>query len=189
MFCPRCGRNIALGQPCGCSVEAFPLQGLFALSWYEGAWRRMLHRFKFEGRRSLARPLGCWLGGLIASQTDWAPDFVVPVPLHRRRLAERGYNQAYLLARFTAQALHIPLQPLLVKMKAALPQSGLSYRRRKENIRGAFSCRKAPLPGKKALLVDDIYSTGSTMQEAAGVLCKQGLVVYGAVAAFTPRLT
>lgn len=189
LFCPRCGRLFTPCRPCDCSLESFPLQGLFALSWYEGAWRRMLHRFKFEGRRSLARPLGIWLGALVAAQTGWAPDLVVPVPLHRRRLAERGYNQALLLARFTAQALHIPLQPLLVKTKAALPQSGLSYRRRKENIRGAFACSRALPAGKKVLLVDDIYSTGATMQEAAGALLEQGLIVYGAVAAFTPRLS
>lgn len=149
----------------------------------------MLHRFKFEGRRGLARPLGNWLGVLIAEQAGWEPDLVVPVPLHRRRQAERGYNQASLLARFTAQALDIPMLPLLTKPQPALPQSSLSYRQRKENVRGVFAYKGAPLPGKRALLVDDIYSTGATMQEAAGVLHKQGLIVFGAAAAFTPRLS
>lgn len=148
----------------------------------------MLHRFKFENRRGLARPLGRWLGRLIAEQTCWEPDLVVPVPLHRQRLAERGYNQAFLLARFAARALHIPLLSLLVKPKPALPQSSLSFRRRKENIRGAFAYRGTPQPGRRALLVDDIYSTGATMQEAAKVLTEQGLIVFGASAAFTPRL-
>lgn len=189
LFCPRCGRLYAIPQSCGCAVETFPLQGLFALSWYEGAWRRMLHRFKFEGGRSLGRPLGRWLGELVAVQTDWELDLVVPVPLHRRRLAERGYNQSFLLARFAARALHIPLRPLLIKTKAALPQSGLSYRHRKENISGAFAFRGAPLTGKNVLLVDDIYSTGATMQEAAGALREQGAMVYGAAAAFTQRLS
>lgn len=148
----------------------------------------MLHRFKFGGRRGLARPLGRWLGRSIAGQTAWDPDLVVPVPLHRLRLAERGYDQALLLARYAAQELRIPLQPLLVKVKPAQPQSGLTYRRRKENIRGAFACKGRAVAGLKVLLVDDIYSTGATMQEAAKVLHAQGLVVFGAAAAFTPRL-
>lgn len=148
----------------------------------------MLHHFKFRGRRGLARPLGNWLGELIAEQTGWAPDLAVPVPLHRRRLAERGYNQALLLARFTAQRLQIPLHSLLIKPQPSLPQSSLSHRRRKENIRGAFAYRGKYFQGKKILLVDDIYSTGATMLEAAKVLHEHGHTVYGAAAAFTPRL-
>ncbi len=189
LICPRCGHVCAFRQPCDCTVDAIPLRGLFALSWYEGAWRRMLHRFKFEGRRGLARPLGHWLGRMIAEQTDWMPDLAVPVPLHRSRLAERGYDQAYLLARFTAQSLCIPFLPLLVKTRASPPQSSLSYMQRKVNIEGAFSYRGALIkPGETVLLVDDIYSTGSTMQEAAKVLHERGLIVFGAAAAFTPHL-
>jgi len=149
----------------------------------------MLHRFKFKGKRGLARPLGNWLGAQLEEQTCWQLDLAVPVPLHRRRQDGRGYNQAHLLARFTAEAIKIPLLPLLVRPKPTLAQSGLTYRRRIENVRGAFVYRGAPRPGKRALLVDDIYSTGATMQEAAGILHQQGLIVFGAVAAFTPRLT
>ncbi len=189
LICPRCGHVLGVRQPCDCTVELIPLRGLFALSLYEGAWRRMLHRFKFEGRRGLARPLGHWLGRMVAEQTAWEPDLVVPVPLHRRRLAERGYDQASLLARFTAQALRISLFPLLVKSRAAPPQSSLSFRQRKENVSGAFSYRaRSRIAGKRVLLVDDIYSTGATMQEAAKVLHEQGLLVFGAAAAFTPHL-
>jgi ComF family protein len=148
----------------------------------------MLHRLKFEKRRSLARPLGRWLGELIAIETCWEPELVVPVPLHRQRLAERGYNQAFLLARFAAQALQIPLRLLLIKPKPTLPQSSLSFHRRKENIYGAFAYRGGPLPGRRALLIDDIYSTGATMQEAAKVLSEEGLIVFGAAAAYTPRI-
>lgn len=188
LICPRCGRLLSSGQPCSCAVEILPLQGLFALSWYEGAWRQMLHRFKFRGKRALARPLGSWLGTSLGEQTCWELELVVPVPLHRRRQQERGYNQAHLLAYFTAGALGLPLRTLLARPKAAPAQSGLSYRRRLENVRGAFVYRKVSLPGKKVLLVDDIYSTGATMQEAAGILHGQGLTVFGAAAAFTPRL-
>ncbi|MGB4182665.1 MAG: ComF family protein, partial [Dethiobacteria bacterium] len=183
------GKLLRPGLSCSCAVDTAPLQGLFALSWYEGDWRQMLHRFKFGGRRGLARPLGNWLGVQIREETCWQPELAVSVPLHRRRQAERGYNQAGLLARFTAETLKIPLLPLLAKPEPTAAQSGLSYRRRKENVRGAFVYRGAPRPGKRALLVDDIYSTGATMQEAAEVLHEQGLIVFGAVAAFTLRLT
>lgn len=148
----------------------------------------MLHRFKFRGNRALARPLGNWLGRLVGEQTGWQLELVVPIPLHRRREIERGYNQAHLLALFTAETLGIPLLSLLIRPEPAPPQSGLSHRDRLQNIRGAFVCPGAPPPRKRVLLVDDIYSTGATMQEAAAVLSRQGLLVYGAVAAFTPRL-
>jgi ComF family protein len=186
-LCPRCGELLPPAAPCSCIPESAPLRGLFALSWYEGAWRQMLHRFKFRGKRSLARPLGSWLGRLIREETCWEPAFVIPVPLHRRRLRERGYDQAQLLARFAATALGVPLRPLLARIRPTAAQSSLSHHQRQENVRGVFACRRAALPGKRALLVDDIYSTGATMQEAAAVLQKQGLVVFGAVAAFTQR--
>lgn len=189
LICPRCGSLLSPVTPCTCAPESTPLRGLFALSWYEGAWRQMLHRFKFQGKRSLARPLGNWLGRLLLEQACWKPALVVPVPLHRRRLRERGYNQAHLLARFVAAALGAPLCPLLTRIRPTAAQSTLSHRHRLENVRGVFLCREAPLPGGKALLVDDIYSTGATMREAAAALQQQGLTVYGAVAAFTPRLT
>ncbi|NLA04982.1 MAG: ComF family protein, partial [Firmicutes bacterium] len=118
LICPRCGRLLSSGQPCSCAVEILPLQGLFALSWYEGAWRQMLHRFKFRGKRALARPLGSWLGTSLGEQTCWELELVVPVPLHRRRQQERGYNQAHLLAYFTAGALGLPLRTLLARPKA-----------------------------------------------------------------------
>lgn len=121
-------------------------------------------------------------------QGGWQPDLVAPMPLHRHRQQARGYNQAQLLARFTAEALQLPLASLLERRKVTLAQSGLSHRRRLENIRDAFVCRRAPPPGSRILLVDDIYSTGATMHEAAGVLWREGLIVHGAVAAFTPRL-
>jgi len=80
------------------------------------------------------------------------------------------------------------LRLLLEKPKPTLPQSSLSFQQPRENIRGAFVYRGRPLPGKRVLLVDDIYSTGATMQEAARVLSERGLIVFGAAAAFTPRL-
>ncbi|NLA12197.1 MAG: ComF family protein [Firmicutes bacterium] len=187
LFCPRCGQHLPPRISCSCAPEAAPLQGLFALSWYEGVWRQVLHRFKFRGERALARPLGRWLGTLIEEETAWGPELVVPVPLHRRREKERGYNQAHLLARFTAEALGLPLRPLLVRPGEAPPQSSLSYRHRLTNVRGAFLYRGGLQRGNRVLLVDDIYSTGATMQEAAAVLHRRGLLVFGAVAAYTPR--
>lgn len=148
----------------------------------------MLHRFKFRGERALARPLGRWLGALLEAETIWRPELAVPVPLHRRREVERGYNQAHLLARFTAETLRIPLLPLLVRPEAAPAQSGLSYHRRLDNVRGAFLYRGELQQRKRVLLVDDIYSTGATMQEAAAVLHRRGCIVFGAAAAYTPRL-
>jgi competence protein ComFC len=185
LICPQCEQP---GQDCACAAAGLPLQGLFALSWYEGEWRRMLHRFKYAGRRQLARPLGRWLGASLMRRSGWPLEMVVPVPLHRRKEAERGFNQAALIARYTAGALGLPLAGLLVKARFTPSQTSFSRRGRIRNVSGAFSYAGPERCGKAVLLVDDIYSTGATLKEAAAVLACRGITVYGAVAAYNRLL-
>ena len=188
IVCPQCGLVARRVKSCSCAEGATPLQGLFALSWYEGEWRQMLLRLKFAGRRQLARPLGHWLGRELAAEPAWPVAAVVPLPMYRQKEALRGYNQAELIARAAAHELGLPLVRLLKKTRHTASQTGLSLQERKRNVTGAFAvCRPLP-PGRAVLLVDDIYSTGATMGEAALALQRSGLVVYGAVAAYNPRL-
>lgn len=183
-FCPRCEAFYPAGTPrCSCSPAVFP--GLYALSWYEGEWRRLLHRLKYGGRRNLAPPMGRWLGEQVAS-LGWPVDLVTAVPLHSLRLSSRGYNQSWLLAGAAARALGRPAVRLLERMRETPSQTGLSREERRRNVAGAFAAAAvAPLPpGRAVLLVDDIYTTGSTFRSAASVLASRGLAVYGAVLAF-----
>ncbi len=147
----------------------------------------MLHRLKFAGRRQLARPLGRWLAGAL-QETGWPLDLIVPLPLHRQREARRGFNQAELIARHAARAMDVPLVPALVRTRVAPPQTGLSRPERHANVTGVFALRRSIPRSGAVLLVDDIYSTGATLKEAASVLQRAGFTVYGAVVAYNPRL-
>lgn len=118
-------------------------------------------------------------------------DIIVPVPLHRTRLKSRGYNQSLLLARAVASRLSAELgREHLVRIKDTNPQVGLKPKARMANVRGAFSlsnkgCQVESLKGKVVLLVDDVYTTGATINECAKVLSKVSKVVYGLTVAGT----
>ena len=187
VVCPLCG-TLGHGKlpQCSCRQSGFPLQGLFALSFYEGRWRTLLHNLKYRGRRSLARPLGRWLARELLLQGCFMPQIVVPVPLHHSRERVRGFNQSALLARQVAKELQIPFSDLLVRNRETESQTKISRRERLLNVRGAFSCRSELKAGAKILLIDDIFSTGATMKEAANCLQRRGALVYGAVVAYNP---
>lgn len=189
VVCPHCGTPGHGNAPqCGCLQSGFPLQGFFALSFYEGRWRTLLHDLKYRGRRSLARPLGRWLARELQRQGCFLPQMIVPVPLHHSRERERGFNQSALLARQMAKELNIPYSSLLIRSRKTESQTKISRRERLLNVRGAFSCPFEIEAGTKILLIDDIFSTGATMSEAANCLKRRGALIYGAVVAFNlPR--
>lgn len=150
--------------------------------------RRSILRFKFHG----ALELGTLLGSMLATrclEKRGLIDAVIPIPLHGRRLHERGYNQTLEIARPVATALNAPLAPTLLIRSIATPhQTGLSKKQRSENLRSAFA---APRPGllnaKRILLVDDIMTTGATIAAAVMALRKAGAAeVHVAVVARTP---
>ncbi len=188
-ICPSCESLIPPGEgPCSCCPALPYLQSLFALSFYEGQWRFLLQNLKYHGRRSLARPLGRWLGLEISERHFCRPDLVVPVPLYRSREKERGFNQSSLIALYTARVLEIQCLPVLFKTIDTASQATLSRTERFENIRSAFSSSTVFPPGTVILLIDDIYSTGSTLKEAAKALHKSGAEVHAAVIAYNPLI-
>lgn len=104
----------------------------------------------------------------------WEIDFIVPIPLHRKRLEKRGYNQAEIIAEALAKKAGLPVRKNLLKRKRnTKPQKDLSPEERKRNIKGAFSVSRE-LEGENILLIDDIYTTGATLDEAAGALKRAG---------------
>jgi len=152
---------------------------------YEGALRRMIQDFKFHGKIHLARPLGLLMlhafYGMYALNASIVPGTIVPVPLHSGRLRMRGFNQAFLLATQITDLSRQHPEPeflaleadrdILVRCRSTHPQTGLNKDRRKSNIAGAFRVNSPEkVYGKHILLVDDVYTTGATVDECARVL-------------------
>ena len=142
---------------------------------YEGTLRDILHAFKYDGRRSLAAPLGALLrdaGGAVLAGAD----AVVPVPLHPWKRLQRGFNQSADLAR----TLGVPLRPVLWRSRATRPQAGLTPGQRRRNVAGAFALTPWPTQPSKTIekqilvLVDDVMTTGATLDACARVLQRAG---------------
>lgn len=144
---------------------------------YEGHGRRLIHAFKYSHKIHLRRPLGLLtaqsLAGFVAAR---GPDLIVPVPLHVKRLRERGFNQAVLLGEVLAQVWRIPLhRQAMGRIRWTEPQINLTAEQRRDNVKGAFAVRdSAAVAGKRVLLVDDVFTTGSTVEECAKMLKKSG---------------
>lgn len=183
-LCPDCLARIQPLPPNaapGAGRVLRPLSGVRAAARYHEPLRRAIHRFKYSGLRALAPPLGKIL---IANwqQSPWPVDVILPVPLHPARYAERGYNQSALLARELGRGVSIAVdEALLLRAVRTRTQVGLGPRERWENVRGAFRCAdEGRLAGKSVLLVDDVLTTGATMQSCGRTLLAAGArVVWG----------
>jgi ComF family protein len=169
--------SAALGQCPRCRRHPPPISAARAAGEYEGPLRGILHAFKYEGRRGLAPRLGALLRGAGADLLSDA-DCVVPVPLHPWRRLRRGFNQAGALAR----QLGPPAVPGLWRARATSPQTGLDAAARRRNVRGAFVLSPLVPPRSRAhwlanrtvVLVDDVRTTGATLNACAAVLLDAG---------------
>lgn len=154
---------------------------------YDGPIELAIHRFKYQGWRRLAEPLALLLAERLVIE-GLAASVVLAVPLHRERLRERGFNQSELLARELHARLTLePAPGRLVRTRATPPQVGHDRLWRQENVRGAFAWVGAPLEGRSVMVVDDVATTGATL-EACAVALKlggSGPVIGAAVARVT----
>ena len=143
---------------------------------YQGRLKEAVHKLKYRNQLTLAQPLGQLLGTRIAAAgNDFAPHCIIPVPLHPRRLRQRGYNQAVEVARPIARQLGIPLETtLLQRIRKTPPQQGLSAIERRSNLRNAFALT-ARAPALRILLVDDVMTTGETVRECCRTLLAGGV--------------
>lgn len=152
-----------------------------AFGRYEGRLREAVHALKYGGKLALAEPLGRALAEVAAAEGLLAAtDLVVPVPLHPRRQAHRGFNQAEELACSLGRAADKPVVRALVRVRDTPSQTELDERQRRSNVRGAFQPRR-DLRGMRVLLVDDVVTTGSTLRECARVLKAAGAAEVRAV--------
>ena len=192
-LCPRCGKPVTgagPGEPCeDCRGRLVPFRFSRAAAVYDGLWRDLIHQFKFHHRRELATTLG-----VATAEAAWEADLplrvhaLVPVPLHPQRLARRGYNQALELAMVIAEETGVPVLEALVRTargQRAGPQSLRTARQRRRCMRGAFvAWQPGVVRGLSLAVVDDVYTTGATMDEASRALLRAGArEVFGLVAA------
>jgi ComF family protein len=141
---------------------------------FEGPLREAIHQFKYRPCRSLGEPLGAWMADRVRLIRD--VDMIMPVPLHLKRLRQRGFNQALLLAHGLSERFHVSLScNNLVRVRPTRPQVELTGDERIKNVKGAFSLRKpGEVEARHIVIVDDVFTTGATMQECAAVLKKAG---------------
>jgi ComF family protein len=181
-FCTRCGLPFVSREGenhlCGVCLEErrYFTMGR-ALGYYEGPLREAIHRWKYEGKIYLSPLFGNWMAQAFFQY--WENnlfDLLVPVPLHPQRLRKRGFNQALLLTRELSRRTGIPYRKrILEKRRPTTPQVDLSGREREKGVKGAFHLANVEGVREKAiLLIDDVYTTGATVNECSKVLMAGG---------------
>ena len=186
--CPRCGLPATAGDPCGrCLGEPPAYDATIAVFAYAFPADVLVQGLKFRSDLALARLLADELHAEVRAASDAAVDLIMPVPLHDARLRERGYNQSMEIARGIASQLGVHLAAdACIRVRDTAAQLDLPLKERRENVRGAFSCRQA-LEGKTVAVVDDVMTTGATLAELATTLKKFGAIrVVNWVVARTP---
>ncbi|MCS6907961.1 MAG: ComF family protein [Anaerolineales bacterium] len=186
-LCDRCGLPLPTSAACPtCADRAFILDGLRGYGRYSGPLRNVIHRLKYHRDVSLAETLSLRLIELFL-ETNWVCDLVVPVPLGVVRRRERGYNQAALIAYPLALAVRIPYSGrALQRVRETSSQVDLGLSQRLENVRDAFWADASSVKGKSVLVVDDVMTTGATINECAKALKEAGArAVFGLVVART----
>lgn len=185
-WCAQCGRPFAAPPEgiasathrCGtCLLQTPAYDCARAVGFYQGALRDIIHAMKYRGVPALTAPLAALMQAQF--HTHWQqqrPDALLPVPLHRSKLRTREFDQALALARHLSLATGVPLwSDVLIRHRPTRSQVGLQAQARRQNIRGAFTVRKPQAClGKALLLIDDVYTTGATVQECARVLRAAG---------------
>lgn len=175
--CPQCG--LSLEKPslplCGkCQTQAPIITQTITPFTYEYSIKHLITELKFKKKLINAQLLGKLLSRHINEQNIHLPDFLLPVPLHKKRLRDRGFNQAMELCRVLSKELSIPiLASNIEKTKATPPQAKLTAKQRKNNLRSSFALRKN-IPSATIAIVDDVITTGTTMYEIAKLLKKSG---------------
>lgn len=178
--CKKCGKQLSNEQseycPDCCRKVHYYKQGKGIFSYQKGL-KSSMYRFKYAGRREYAA-----FYGRVAKERiqDWIVrhgiEVLVPIPMHRNKQRKRGYNQAEVFAKCLGEYLELPVDTKVVKrIKNTIPQKELNDVQRKDNLKGAFQLQANIVKYRKILLVDDIYTTGSTVDAVARCFLEAGI--------------
>ena len=171
-FCQKCGKPGSSGGFCPtCWGSQTEVDGIRSPFRFEGAIRQAVHKLKYNNLRAICRDLAQLMHDYL--QANALPgDVLVPVPLHPRRLRQRGYNQSVLLARELAQLTGLPvIEDCLCRSRNSLPQARTAtVEERRDNVIGAFICKNEKLAGAGVILIDDVCTTGATLEACASAL-------------------
>ncbi|NJD89957.1 MAG: ComF family protein [Geobacter sp.] len=181
-LCPLCGQPYlhasCSDHLCGaCTLASPSFDSARGALLFDGPVRELIHQFKYSGKTMLRRPLALLAADHLGQfVSESRPDMIIPVPLHKKRLRQRGFNQAILLGEIFAKRWELPLlRNTLRRVRWTEPQVNLSAVERLENVKGAFAISGvSDFSGKRILLVDDVYTTGSTVKECAKILKHAG---------------
>lgn len=174
LFCASCQSRLPLLSPV---YPGPPLAELRSTADYRGGIAKAIKTLKYRGQWAYADILGRRLAEEFA-RSNWQPAFVTAVPMHEKRLRERGFNHSERLAGAMGIAAGLAFQPAAIwRLRNTPQQVGLDYRQRQENVAGAFQANPGLAAGKSVLIVDDVYTTGATLRE-----CGNALIAAGAVA-------
>lgn len=177
--CCKCGKPLIQAEEeyCeDCSLREHYFQQGAAVFEYTSV-RASLYRFKYQGRQEYAEFYGLIMAGRMRTKIGaWEPEAIIPVPLSKEREIKRGYNQAALLARQLSAALQIPcMEELIERRKNTVPMKELGLQQRQINLKNAFIMHGYDVKLRRVIIVDDIYTTGSTIDAIASLLLQNGV--------------
>ncbi len=178
-FCQLCGTPLSTYGACkNCQYRSLKLNGQRAVSLYQEPLRGCIHGLKYDGNTRLAEPLGLLLAQAYI-RYGLRADMLIPVPLHIERQQQRGYNHAFLLAEGCSTKLGVPVNnDILVRHRATVAQVDLHPRERYQNVAGAFACAFASasreINGRSIVIIDDVSTTGATLEACAVPLFAAG---------------
>jgi len=177
-LCPKCGRPQASGIVCpSCRQRRIEIDGIRSPYRFDEVIRKAIHQLKYQNLKAISSCLAELLADYLGS-SPLPGEVLVPVPLHQRRLKERGYNQSSLLSRELGKLTNLPVvEDCLIRIKEAQPQvKAASMEERRENVVGAFICRDEKVSGKQVILIDDVCTSGATLESCAVALKSKGAI-------------
>jgi ComF family protein len=177
-FCQKCGKPESSGILCpACWGQQTDIDGIRSVFRFEGTVRRAVHEFKYRNLKSIAVCLAALMADYLRDNPIEG-NVLIPVPLHPRRLRERGYNQSSLLAEKLGKLTALPvIEGYLCRLKDSLPQARTkNVEERRKNVEKAFSCQPGKLPEKTVILIDDVCTSGATLESCAAALKAAGAV-------------
>lgn len=181
-LCSLCGVPLSSGSLCpSCAGWEASIDGVRSAFRFEGPAREAVHQLKYQNLKSIAPDMAALMVQVLNSDSP-PGDVLVPVPLHSKRLKERGYNQSGLLARELGRLIALPVdESCLIRQRNTHSQARTrSLTERRENVNGAFFCQNNNLKGRRVILVDDVATSGATLNAGAAALKEAGaLSVWG----------